>query len=213
MSPESENGCWETLAGDWDARIGDDGNKFHRELIRPATLRLLDPQPGERVLDAACGNGVFAGYLAACGVNVVAFDFSQRMIARAPHLERISFSVADATDYGQLIALGGGTHFDKAVANMAVMDISDIEPLFRAVHNMLRPEGAFVFSAVHPCFQTPGQDCTPDGRALVTRNYIKPQRHAVQVFHDNEKRTWHWHRPLRELLGTCFAAGFALDGL
>ena len=218
MNAESHNDCWEALADDWDARIGDDGNKFHRELIRPATLRLLSPQPSERIFDAACGNGVFARYLAARNVNVVAFDFSPQMIAHArkrcaPYLERISFSVADATDYNQLIALGGGAHFDKAVANMAVMDISDIKPLFRAVYDMLKPEGAFVFSAVHPCFQTPGQDYTPDGSGLVTRNYIKPQRHAAQILRDNDKRAWHWHRPLHELLGTCFDAGFVLDGL
>ena len=212
---DTENGIahWEALADDWDARMGEDGNKFHRELIRPATLRLLDPQPGERILDAACGNGIFSRKLAEIGTQVVAFDYSPQMIAHAKtlcadYLERIQFSVADATDYAQVTALGS---FDKAVSNMAVMDIEDIKPLIDAIHAMLKPGGGFVFSAEHPCFQTPGNDFLPDG--LVTRRYIEPERYIVQVFNNNEKQVLHWHRPLQLLLGLCFEAGFVLDAL
>jgi hypothetical protein len=39
--------------------VGDDGSSFHRNLIRPAVLCMLDHQSNERILDAACGNGVF----------------------------------------------------------------------------------------------------------------------------------------------------------
>jgi len=214
----SDNTLWEALAEDWDARMGEDGNQFHRELVRPATLRMLDPKPGERVLDIACGNGIFSRKLAQLGAQVAAFDYSPRMIAHArercaPYLARIQFLVADATDYEQVLALGGGMPFDKAVANMAVMDIADIAPLFRAVHAMLRPGGAFVFSAVHPCFQTPGNDFTQDGRGLITYDYITPTRHSPLALANNEKRVTHWHRPLELLLGTCFEAGFVLDGL
>jgi len=203
---------WEALADDWDARMGEDGNRFHRELIRPATLRLLDPQPGECILDAACGNGIFARKLASMGAQVVGFDYSTQMIAHAKELRTgwdIQFSVIDATDYAQVTALG---RFDKAVSNMAVMDISDIAPLFRAVYAMLKPGGVFVFSAEHPCFQTPGNDFMPDG-SLVTKRYIEPEQHTVPVFSDNEKEVLHWHRPLQQLLGLCFEAGFVLDGL
>ncbi|MCL1952370.1 MAG: methyltransferase domain-containing protein [Oscillospiraceae bacterium] len=211
----TDNGIdhWEALADDWDARMGEDGNQFHRELIRPATLRLLNPQPGERILDAACGNGIFSRKLAELGAEVVAFDYSPQMIAHAKtlcadHLERIVFSVVDAMDGAQVTALGS---FDKAVSNMAVMDIADIKPLICAIHGMLKPGGVFVFSAEHPCFQTPGNDFLPDG--LVTRRYIEPEQYVVQVFSGNDKQVLHWHRPLHQLLGLCFEAGFVLDGL
>ena len=213
-----ENGIarWEALADDWDARMGSDGNQFHRELIRPATLRLLDPQPGERILDAACGNGIFSRKLAEMGARVTAFDYSPQMIAHAKErcadcLGSIQFEVADATDYRQVTALGYG--FDRAVSNMAVMDIADIAPLFRAIYEMLEPGGVFVFSAVHPCFQTPGNEFTQDGKGLVTFSYIEPQRHSPQALANNEKRVFHWHRPLHLLLGQCFGAGFVLDAL
>ena len=212
-----DNTLWEALADDCDARMGSDGNDFHRELIRPAALRLLEPKPGERVLDACCGNGLFSLRLAREGCEVVAFDFSAKMLGHAKKhcaddLSQISFTQADATQYDELIALIGGP-LDKAVANMAVMDIEDIAPLFRAVYTMLKPGGVFVFSATHPCFQTPGKEFTPEGDGLVTRNYIELCKHSVTILANNEKRAWHWHRPLQVLLGVAFAAGFVLDGL
>jgi len=213
-----DNTLWDALADDCDERMGSDGNNFHRELIRPATLRLLEPKPDERVLDACCGNGLFSLCLAKLGCEVVSFDFSPKMLGHAKrrcaeYFDRVGFSLADATNYNEIIALGKGKPFDKAVANMAVMDIEDIGPLFRAVYAMLKPGGVFVFSALHPCFQSPGRDSTPDGEGLITYNYIEPCRHSVTILANNEKRAWHWHRPLQELLGVGFAAGFVLDGL
>lgn len=49
------------------------------------------------------------------------------------------------------MALGEG-RFDAAVANMALMDITVIKPLFAALHRLLRPGGRFVFTMIHPCF-------------------------------------------------------------
>jgi 2-polyprenyl-3-methyl-5-hydroxy-6-metoxy-1,4-benzoquinol methylase len=96
--------------------------------------------------------------MATLGAKVTAFDYSPKMIAHAKKrskdlLESIDFQVADATKYDELIKLRTDKPFDKAVSNMAVMDISNIEPLFQAVYDMLKPDGIFVFSGVHPCFK------------------------------------------------------------
>ena len=56
--------AWETNAGFWDQRMGDESNVFHRQLVRPNTEALLNIQPGDFVLDAACGNGNFSERLA-----------------------------------------------------------------------------------------------------------------------------------------------------
>ena len=55
---------WDRLADWWDDEIGD-GNPFQDLLIEPATERLLALQPGERVLDIACGAGRYARRMAA----------------------------------------------------------------------------------------------------------------------------------------------------
>ena len=208
--------------------MGDTDNQDHREIIRPATLKLLNPHPGEYILDAACGSGNFSRLLAEMGVRVTAFDYCSTLIEHAKkrcreYTHLIDFHVADATQYVDLIQLQSGTPFDKAVSNMAVMDISDISPLMKAVYEMLKPGGVFVFSSVHPCFQTPNMrkfteinDYT--GQAFIrmgiqTYEYIHPKKHEVTALARNDKRILYFHRPLSMILNICFEAGFMLDGI
>ena len=67
--------------------MGDSGNDFQRLLVAPASERLLNLQPGETVLEIACGNGVFTRRMAQLGVHVIATDFSEQFLehARARH--------------------------------------------------------------------------------------------------------------------------------
>src|SRR5215831_575307 len=102
---------WNQKADFWDSLHGDDGNQFHRQLVSPAVERLLALQPGERVLDVACGNGAMARRLAALGAKVTAVDFSTTLIEKARQRgqqsgEPITYGIADATDEEALAALG-----------------------------------------------------------------------------------------------------------
>jgi 2-polyprenyl-3-methyl-5-hydroxy-6-metoxy-1,4-benzoquinol methylase len=203
-TPESRR-RWEANADCWDARMGDLSNSFHRTIVRPHTEELLGVRPGDLVLDIACGNGNFSAWLAEKGAEVTAFDFSAKMIGhakrrRTAHPDRIGFFVCDATDYEQLMRLPKDRPFDKAVANMAVMDIAAIGPLFRAVFGMLKPGGVFVFSTHHPCF------VKPDG------NYLTPFVHEGEAIAGQPVKQLYYHRSLQEIFQTGFAAGFVVDG-
>jgi ubiquinone/menaquinone biosynthesis C-methylase UbiE len=46
-------------------------------------LELLNPQPGERILDVGCGTGVFTQDVLACGAIVTGIDLSVPMLQRA----------------------------------------------------------------------------------------------------------------------------------
>ncbi len=173
---------WNAKAEHWDARMGD-GNAFQRVLIGPACERLLAIQPEERVLDLACGNGVFARRLAALGARVVAVDFSERFLelARArsaSYGDRIVYRLVDVTDETQLLALSD-SRFDAAVCNMALMDMPVIDPLLRAVRQLLVPAGRFVFSVQHPAFNSNAVHlCLEEDGLDGTQNALH-QGHAV----------------------------------
>ncbi|HZW03799.1 MAG TPA: class I SAM-dependent methyltransferase, partial [Anaerolineaceae bacterium] len=147
--------AWEQNAAYWDEHMGE-GNDWVETLSWPATERLLEIEPGERVLDAACGNGLTSRRLAARGANVVAFDFSAEMIELARRRSSelpVIYHVLDGTDEPALLALGEG-QFDAALCAMALFDMAEIDPLMRAVARLLRPGGRFVFSVLHPCFNS-----------------------------------------------------------
>src|ERR1700730_19471999 len=46
-------------------------------------VELLDPQPGEHILDLGCGDGVLTEMIAAAGASVVAVDAAPDMLAAA----------------------------------------------------------------------------------------------------------------------------------
>lgn len=198
--------AWEENADYWDAKMGDSSNFFHREIVRPNTEKLLAIKFGDVVLDIACGNGNFSQRMAEKGAHVVAFDYSEKLIEhakrrRAAYLDKISFHVCDATQYEDIVSLKQIRPFDKAVANMAIMDISNIEPLFRAVYTLLSSHGIFVFSLHHPCF------IRPEGRYKTACVY-KGEAIMGQPTLQN-----YYHRSLQDIFSLAFHVGFVLDGL
>src|SRR5688500_1622715 len=49
---------WSGEVADWyDRLVGDEGSEYHRHVVHPGVLRLLALQPGETVVDVACGQG------------------------------------------------------------------------------------------------------------------------------------------------------------
>jgi 2-polyprenyl-3-methyl-5-hydroxy-6-metoxy-1,4-benzoquinol methylase len=219
--------AWDQNAAFWDERMGE-GNHFFELLIWPAVERLLAPRPSECILDVACGNGLTSRRLASVGAHVVAFDFSEGMIAHARARETegvaasIDYRVLDATDEAALLALGED-RFDAVLCNMALFDMAHIEPLMRALARLLRKEGRFVFSVLHPCFNNPrvAQMAELEDREgeLVTTYSVKVFGYmSVSLAHGLAMRGQPrpqplFHRPLAVLLGAGFQAGFVLDGL
>ncbi len=145
---------WNDLA-DWrDQRMGERGDLWHRAIIDPTLLRVVGRVRGMRVLDLACGNGYLTRRFARDGASVaVGIDLSPRSVDHARRRERARPSGARFLERNatHLEGLTNGS-FDLVVANMALLDIPDAEGAIREVARVLAPEGRFVFSVSHPCF-------------------------------------------------------------
>lgn len=221
---EETRSAWDANASFWDERMGE-GNDFFHVLQWPAILRLLDPQPGQRILDLATGNGLTARRLAEAGVNVLASDFSARLIDLArsrPNPEgRIEYRVLDASDEKALRALPGQA-FDAALCNMALFDMADIEPLFRCLPGLLKPGGIFVFTLTHPAFNNTSsvhvvEEADYEGEirtvySIKVSRYMTPgSRHGVAM-RGQPKPQLYFDRPLQAYFDLGFANGFVVDG-
>jgi 2-polyprenyl-3-methyl-5-hydroxy-6-metoxy-1,4-benzoquinol methylase len=218
---------WDRKAAFWDELQGTEGTKFHRYLISPVVERLVALKPGERVLDVACGNGVLARRPAELGGHITAVDFSPVLIQRARLRGQasghpIEYGVVDATDEEALTALGEA-QYHAIVCIMALMDMPAIAPLYRAVRQLLRADGRFVFAVPHPVFNS----YTP---VLVTKRGETAGKmvitHAVEIAAYLEALSFeagggaddpaphvYYHRPLNQLLREAFAAGLLMDAL
>ena len=231
IDPQSANDltreAWNDNAAYWDARMGDGGNDFVEMLIWPASERMLQPQPGQVYLEAACGTGLYARKLAALGTQVVAFDFAEAMIAHArtrttTYDDLIDYHVIDATDEPALLDLGR-QRYDAAICQMALFDMADIDPLLRALTELLKPGAPFLFSLMHPCFNNPytvhvAEMEDREGEivevySMKVHRYMTPGIAKGLGIPGQPTPQLYFHRPLQVILGKMFAAGFVLDAL
>jgi SAM-dependent methyltransferase len=216
---------WDVNAHWWDDRIGD-GNDFQTLLIEPATERLLDVTAGDSILDVACGAGRFARRMASLGAKILGIDTSSEFIARArertPADAPIEFRVLDAASVDSLLSLAAYP-VTKAVCTMALMDMPEIAPLFRALSQLLPQDAPFVFSVLHPCFHSatiqrfaemyeegPGRHVVRTG--VKVSSYLSPLARKTEGIRGQPEPQFLFHRPISRLFHEGFNAGFVVDG-
>jgi len=109
--------------------IGSLVRKYESELI----LNLLNPKPGEIVLDAGCGTGIFTCDILSSGSKVIGLDLSLPMLKRAElKLKGHSFQIVLANILNVPFPVG---FFDRVVSVTALEFIEDgkaaVDELFR----------------------------------------------------------------------------------
>jgi trans-aconitate methyltransferase len=120
----------------WDAASYATNAAFVPALGAPV-VALLAPQPGERILDLGCGDGVLTEALVAAGAEVVGIDAGENMVAAAK-ARGLDARLGD----GQ--ALGFADEFDAVFSNAALHWMLDRDAVAAGVFRALRPGGRFV---------------------------------------------------------------------
>jgi SAM-dependent methyltransferase len=114
---------------------------------RPATLALLPDVGGKDVLDAGCGPGWYADWLARHGARVVAVDYSPRMVKLAE--ERLGGRARVLQgDVSNLRNLLFSETFDIILSSLVLHYVTDLTVTFREWARLLRPSGTFDINAV-----------------------------------------------------------------
>jgi SAM-dependent methyltransferase len=123
--------------------------KYQLEPWTALLLELASPQPGERVLDLACGTGVVTRHLAPVvgpGGSIVGVDINPAMLevargaSTAPGVS-VEWREADA----QQLPLEPDS-FDLAMCQQGLQFVPDRLKALREVHRVLKPGGRFAFS-------------------------------------------------------------------
>lgn len=83
----------------WDPELYQEKHSFVWQLSQ-GLVELLNPQPGEQILDLGCGTGQLTAAIAARGASVIGIDADPAMIAEAQaKFPEIAFQVADARQF------------------------------------------------------------------------------------------------------------------
>ena len=127
-----------TTPSTWDAARYQDHHSFVWR-YGANLLELLNPQPGERILDLGCGTGQLTAEIARSGARVIGMDNSADMLADArknfPELTFVSGN-ASGFDFPE--------PFDAVFSNAVLHWVKDAEGAVASIARALRPGGRFV---------------------------------------------------------------------
>ena len=127
-----------TQSSGWNAGLYDDKFSFIWE-YGSNLIDLLDPQPGERILDLGCGTGHLTHVIAQRGGDVVGTDHSAEMIEQARvNYPEIRFAVEDASNFSV------DEPFDAIFSNAVLHWVRDAEGAVDSMSAALKPGGRLV---------------------------------------------------------------------
>jgi len=173
----------------WCAEGYDKNARFVSDLGMPV-MELLNAQPGERILDLGCGDGVLTRKLQDIGCDVIGIDSSPELIRAALGLE-LNVSVQDAYE------IDFNEEFDAVFSNAVLHWLKDADRVIGNVYRALRTGGRFVAECGgHKCCQT-----------IQTALVLELQRRGYDGWAANP-----WYFPTTEDYGARLAkAGFSVD--
>ncbi len=123
-------------------------NSHNAHYERPATLSLLPDVKGKKILDAGCGPGNYADWLANKGAIVTAVDYSDEMIRLGKEKagDKVNFVTANLNHLLEF----KNDEFEIIISSMVVHYIKDWRNLFSEFNRILKPGGILIFSTSHP---------------------------------------------------------------
>lgn len=131
----------------WDAAVYHRNARFVSDLAGPV-VELLDPKPGERILDLGCGDGVLTRKLEDLGCTLIGIDSSPDLVNAARALG-LDARLEDATQ------MSFDTEFDAVFSNAVLHWIMDADTVIGNAYRALRPGGRFVAECGgHRCVET-----------------------------------------------------------
>ncbi len=192
----------------------------------PAFLREAGDLAGLHILDLGCGDGTFGLTAQAAGcASYTGVDGSSVMIERA---RRTLADTSATVVHGDIEDLGTGDlgtadpgsaglgtadldgRFDLVASRLALHYIEDLAPVMTTARSMLRPDGRFVITVVHPVISS--HDDGVDGlrTSWTVDDYFRAGARQRQWF--GATVTW-YHRPVEHYTAALTNAGFDLIAL
>jgi ubiquinone/menaquinone biosynthesis C-methylase UbiE len=160
----------------------------------------------QRVLDLGCGYGYYTNYFKSIGADVLGVDASSNMIkiARSRYKD-CSFDICDITE----VLPFADNSFDLIFCNQVLMDIENIEQALSECYRILKPNGIFYYSIVHPAFYDSEwiKDKQGFSYAKLIHAYITPYSFTNEFW----GKTEHFHRSLSYYLNVATEQGFILQ--
>ena len=204
---------WDRFADTYAKNHGQHGDPHKEVLLNPTLFALMGNVSGMEVLDAGCGEGYLSRMISRKGAKVTAVDYSTRMLDIAK--ERTPKELSIHYQWGNCEALHflEDQSFDLVVSNMVIQDLERFESAFQEIYRVLKRNGQFVFSILHPCFVTPESGWEKDSAGH--KLYRKVDKYFYEGIYEQsmgkDDPVFYFHRTLTTYINTFMDVGFQLE--
>lgn len=190
---------WSGLSEWWRSELGDD--PAYEADVTPLILHLLSASPGERILDAGCGEGRLMARIASMGAQPIGVDISQDLLETAsefgPVVQHALPSLSTFRDES----------FDGALISLVIEHLEDEQMLLAELGRVVRPGGRLAVVVNHPVFTAPDSAPIEENDEVLWRTGRYFERG-----HTDEKAgagtiRFH-HRTMSQLLNAASAGGW-----
>lgn len=196
---------WDLAAEQYTA--GQEQSEF-ANLNKQIVIKRFSNLQNKTVLDLGCGYGWYTDYFKKIGATVIGCDGSSKMIYFAKNkYANIEFN---EVDFCKQLPYDDN-RFDLVFCNQVLMDLADIPHLIKEVNRVMKNNGIFYMSIVHPAFYDChwGQDDTGFCKTKIMERYLS------EYSFDNEfwGETIHYHRTISHYINIIIGSGFVLKCL
>lgn len=217
---------WGKVADWYNKHLETNDDTYHVKVIFPNVLRMLGDVSGKKVLDMACGQGIFSEKLRDCGALVTGVDLGKQLIKIAEEnslsvkqkgTHKVTYHVAQADDMFML----KDASFDSVVCILALQNIENLQKTIAEASRVLTPGGKLLFVLNHPSFRNPRKTFwafneEDDAQYRRVDEYMSESHIKIDMTPgstSDKKFTVSFHRPLQVYMKALAKSGFAITHL
>ncbi len=212
---KQSNSSWESSSRWYDGIVGSEGHYYHKNLILPKLLKMMDLKSGDKLLDLACGQGVLARSLSP-EIPYLGVDLSPSLIhaAKIKAGKKHVFLVGDVTEPLKTQEKG----FTHGAIILAVQNLKNPLGAFNNAASLLTKGGKLFLVLNHPYFRIPrqsswGEDISKKLQYRRVDRYMTPMEIPIAMHPGKEadKSTLSFHYPLSMISNWLHEAGFYIE--
>lgn len=211
------NNSWQKV-GKWYGKITEgEGHYYHKNIIIPNVLRLLNLNNNSKILDMGCGSGILGRSINSTN-SYVGVDLSQTLIKEAVRQDsspKHKYIVDDASNLNIK-----DNDFTDCIFILSMQNMKNAKEAIKVGASKLARNGKLILVINHPAFRIPRQSSwqiDPGNKMEYRRvnKYMSEMEIPINMnpSDKNSELTWSYHYPISEISNMLTDSGLLISKL
>lgn len=214
-SPRTQT-SWEGVSDWYKENVGEQGHFYHRTVVIPGAIKLLNLKSQDKLLDLACGQGVLERAIPV-ETKYVGIDISKSLVEAARSQAKLN-SQFYVSDVSRKLPVNE-KDFTHASIILALQNIENFNGVIENAATHLKDKGRFLVVINHPYFRIPKHtDWQTDYKSFVQYRrvfrYSTPFKIEINMSPSKGQKgdkTLSFHRSLADYSAALSQKGFVIE--